>query len=154
MIAAALRGVIVDLDRHVLESPVALPAAPLSVGVVEFVEESSAGDVKVTAGALVSTVNVFAELVAVLPVVLVCVACTVYVPWASFALVDQVAPERVTFSVWWSVPPFAVSSWILTVTLLESPVALPAAPLSVGVMEFVEEPSAGDVSVTAGALCR
>ncbi len=54
-----------------------MPAAPLSAGVVEFVAEPSAGDVTVTAGAVVSTVNVLAVLVPVLPAVSVCVAWTV-----------------------------------------------------------------------------
>ena len=38
-----------------------------------------------------------------------------------------------------------------TVTVVESPVLLPAAPLSVGVVSLVAEPLAGVVSVTAGA---
>ena len=50
-----------------------------------------------------STVNAFVVLVATLAAASVCVACAVYVPCASVALVDQVAPKRVTFSVCWSV---------------------------------------------------
>ncbi len=44
---------------------------------MEFVAAPSAGDVTVTAGAVVSTVNVLAVLVPVLPAVSDCVAWTV-----------------------------------------------------------------------------
>jgi hypothetical protein len=58
-------------------SPVRLPAAPLYVGVVSLVRVPSAGRVSVTTGAVVSTTNVFAALVPLLPAASLCVAWAV-----------------------------------------------------------------------------
>ena len=56
-------------------------------------------------------------------------------PCASVAAVaDQAAPVRVGVSVWTTVPP---ELEILTVTVVESLAALPAAPLSAGVVTLV-----------------
>ena len=61
-------------------------------------------------------------------------------------------PERVTGSVCSGDPEVPVPLQIFTVTVAESPAALPALPASVGVVSFVAEPSAGEVSVTAGGV--
>jgi hypothetical protein len=69
----------------VAKSPPALPAIPAKVG-VEFDRAAPlAGCVSVTLGAVVSTVNVFAELEPVVPKMFCCVAWEVYVPSASAA---------------------------------------------------------------------
>src|SRR3954447_14599015 len=58
---------------------------------------------------------------------------------------------RVTARVSTGVPVAAVPEYTLSVTVVESAVALPAAPDSVTDVVFAYEPSAGVVSVTAGA---
>jgi hypothetical protein len=55
------------------ESPLRIPAVPLTVGVVLFVTEPFVGTLIPTIGAVVSTVNVTAELVPVFPAESVCV---------------------------------------------------------------------------------
>jgi hypothetical protein len=57
-----------------LKSRRAVPAVPLKVGRTSFVELLLAGDVSVIVGAVVSTVNVFAELWPVLPAASLCSA--------------------------------------------------------------------------------
>jgi hypothetical protein len=59
------------------ESPGAVPAVPLNVGVLFDVEVPLAGAVSVTNGAVPVTVNVFAELRPTLPAASVCSACAV-----------------------------------------------------------------------------
>jgi hypothetical protein len=49
-------------------------------------------------------------------------------------------------------PPIVAPAKTLIATVLESPVAVPPAPEKAGVVSFVELPSTGAVSVTAGAM--
>src|SRR5918994_4724620 len=87
------------------ESPVASRAAPDSVGIVSFVADPLAGVVSVTAGAVVSTLNVLALLVPVCAVLSSWVAWVVYVPSASGdAVVVHEVPVRVTGIVWTTAP--------------------------------------------------
>src|SRR3954451_6662005 len=96
--------------------------------------------------------NVCAALVPVLAAASACVATAVYVPSPRVVtLVDHVAPLRVTERVRTGVPLAAVPEYTLTVTVVASPEAEPAAPDSVIAVVFEEEPSAGVVSGTAGA---
>ena len=62
------------LTVTVLRSRTAVPAVPLKVGRTSFVELLLAGEVSVIAGAVVSTVKVFAELWPVLPAASPCSA--------------------------------------------------------------------------------
>ena len=74
---------------------------------MSFVREPSAGVVNVTPGAVVSMVNVFAELVPVLPAATSCVACAVYVPSGSAVasiVYAPVVPLRVAGCVCSSAP--------------------------------------------------
>src|SRR5215207_6251125 len=122
-----------------LESPAAVPAAPDRTGVGSVVSAPSAGLVTVTTGAVVSTVKLRAALVPLLPASSACSATTVYAPVASVgAVVDQEPPDRVGVSVWSGAPEvFPAPLQIFTVTVPESPVLLPAAPASDGVVSFV-----------------
>ena len=88
------------------ESPDALPAVPLKVGVVSFVLLPSGGLTRTTVGAVRSTVNSRTLLVPTLLELSTWVASAVYVPSASpVTFVVHVAPERVTGIVWTTGPP-------------------------------------------------
>ncbi len=58
----------------------------------------------------------------------------------------------VAVSVAFSSPVTPVPAYTLTVTALPSPVAVPAVPENVGVVSLVDDPPAGLVSDTCGAL--
>ena len=64
------------------------------------------------------------------------------------ALPDHVVPLRLAVKLWATVPPVPVPLYILTWTLLLSPVALLAAPETVGFGSLMLVPSAGVVTVT------
>jgi hypothetical protein len=92
-------------------------------------------------GAEVSTVKVFTALVVELPAASVWVAVTVWEPLARApdAGTDHDVPERVALSVWTVVAPCLTT----TLTVLESPAALPAVPEKVGVALLVDDPLTG-----------
>ena len=90
----------------VARSPAAIPATPLNVGVVSFVELPFAGVVSVIVGGVGSTVNVCGALKPVLFAASVCCACAVYVPAASAgepSIVHEV-PDLVATRVWTGAP--------------------------------------------------
>src|SRR5579884_3989220 len=90
----------------VLESPAAVPAAPPRAGVVLFVNVPLTGAVKVTAGGVVSMVNVLGALVPTMPALFACCATAVYVPCASAGeATDQAPPLAVAVSVSTTLPP-------------------------------------------------
>src|SRR5579884_1259153 len=133
----------------VLESPAAVPAAPLKAGFGSFRELPLAGAVRVTAGAFVSTVNVLAVLVPVLPAASVCCACTVYVPSGSAAEgADQAPLPAGAVRVSTGLPEAVLPGYTRTVTVPESPEAVPALPPNVGLALFSAAPPAGWSRVT------
>ena len=70
---------------------------------------------------------------------------------AGEASTDQLEPEAGVPSVSSGEPVVSVPAYTSTVTVEESPGAVPAAPANVGVTSFVTSPSAGSESVTAGS---
>ena len=140
----------------VVESPVALPAVPAKLGVVSVVDAPSPGTVTVTAGAVVSTTNVLGALTPSGPSVCVWRARAVYVPSASAVASTAVhpVPVRVTLSSRTGVPEVPVPANTSTVTVAESPARSLAEPENAGVESLLRDPSAGAVSVTAGAARR
>jgi hypothetical protein len=140
------------LTVTVLESPAEFPAVPATDGVLSFERLPAVGEVTETAGAAVSTVKVVPAVDVEFPTSSVWIACTVYWPSASTAAVpDHDPPLRVRLSVCTGVPVGVDPANTFTVTVAESPVALPAAPASEGVLSFVRLPALGVVTVTAGA---
>jgi hypothetical protein len=140
--------------RTVDESLAAAPAAPEKVGRLVDTVEPDTGDVSVGCGATVSIENVLAELSPIAPPESDCAACAVYVPSARSAPAStvHVVPVRVACSVCTGVVDVPVPGWTRTFTVWLSPAASPAAPAKVGVRSRVDEPEAGFVSVTAGAV--
>jgi hypothetical protein len=67
------------------------------------------------------------------------------------AATDQLPPLAVAINVCAGIPVALEPEYSLTVTVLESPLAVPAEPENVGVALFIVLPLAGLVNVTAGA---
>jgi hypothetical protein len=137
------------------ESPLRIPAVPLTVGVVLLVTEPLLGTLMPTMGAAVSTVNVTAELVPVLPAESVCVTCTVYWPCASAVVGTLYAPVdgfTLVVKVCTGEPVAVLPAYTFTVTDDESPLRIPAVPLTVGVVLLVTEPLLGTLMPTTGAV--
>src|SRR5215203_4924551 len=113
----------------------------------------SAGCDNVTAGDAVSTVNVEAKLVPVLPAASCCSATAVYWPSGSAApaCTDQLAPLRDAVSVCSGDPDADGPAYTRTATTAPSPGAAPAAPENAGRESFVAVPAAGCDRVTPGA---
>jgi hypothetical protein len=64
--------------------------------------------------------------------------------------IDQEPPVRVADSVCTGEPDTPEPAYTFTVTVAESPLPAPAAPLSVGVVSLVRNPTGREVSVTPG----
>ncbi len=130
-----------------------MPAPPLSVGVVSFVMCPTGGAVRVTPGCVVSTVNRRGALYAVSELLSSWVAYATYVPSASAGDADTdhepSTAERVALRVCTSSSAApATGRYTSTFTVAESPAAVLAWPLKIGVESPVSASSAGTSSVT------
>jgi hypothetical protein len=115
----------------------------VKLALVELVELAGPLAIDVS-GAVVSTLKVRATDAPVFPAASVCSARAVYVPSGSEgeASVAHDPPLRATLNVWTGAPTALEPLQTFTVTVAESPAALPADPLSVGVASAVRAGSA------------